>query len=121
MGRHPERSRSSGGVRDLGRIDTAARAAEVIWSGADKSIIEPIMPKVTSNGRVTIPIKVRSAIGLRPGDRVEFVERENGQLDVVAARRSVRDLKGMFKGRRSKPVSIRQMNTAIAERASRSR
>ena len=79
------------------------------------------MPKVTSNGRITIPIKVRSALGVQPGDRVEFVERENGQFSVVAATRSVRDLKGMFKGRRSKPVSIKEMNAAIAKQASRSR
>jgi antitoxin PrlF len=77
------------------------------------------MPKVTSNGRITIPIKVRSALGVQPGDRVEFVERENGQFSVVAATRSVRDLKGMFKKRGGKPVSIGQMNAAIVKRGSR--
>jgi AbrB family looped-hinge helix DNA binding protein len=76
---------------------------------------------VTSKGQITIPAKVRSALGLDAGDRVEFVELEKGQFAIVAATRSVRELKGLFRGRRRKPVSIEEMNAAIARHASRSR
>jgi len=76
---------------------------------------------VTSKGQITIPSRVRSALGLDAGDRVEFVEVEKGQFAMVAATRSVRELKGMFQGKRSKPVSIDEMNAAIAKRASGSR
>lgn len=34
--------------------------------------------KITSKGQVTIPKEVRGRLGLRPGDRVEFVEDANG-------------------------------------------
>jgi antitoxin PrlF len=82
-----------------------------------------IMPTatVTTKGQITIPVRVRSALGLDPGDRVEFVEVEKGRFLIVAATRSVRELKGLFRGKRSKPVSIEEMNAAIAKRASGSR
>jgi antitoxin PrlF len=75
---------------------------------------------VTSKGQITIPSQVRNALGLAVGDRVEFVEQGNGQFAIVAATRSVQELKGLFQGKRSKPVSIEEMNAAIAKRASRS-
>jgi AbrB family looped-hinge helix DNA binding protein len=76
---------------------------------------------VTSKGQITIPIQVRNALGLDAGDRIEFVEVGKGEFNIVAATRSVRELNGLFKGRRRKPVSIEEMNAAIARRASRSR
>lgn len=76
---------------------------------------------VTSKGQITIPAKVRSALGLDAGDRVEFVELEKGQFTMIAATRSVQELKGLFRHKRRKPVSIEEMNAAIARHASRSR
>jgi antitoxin PrlF len=76
---------------------------------------------VTSKGQITIPAQVRSALGVDAGDRIEFVEVDEGQFAIVAATRSVQELKGRFRGRRSKPVTIDEMNAAIARRASRSR
>lgn len=65
------------------------------------------MPRLTSRGRVTIPIKVRSALGIQPGDRIEFVEIETDQFVIVDAKRSLKEFKGIIKGKRSKPVSTR--------------
>lgn len=76
---------------------------------------------VTSKGQITIPVRVRTALGLDAGDRVEFVELEKGQFAIMAANRSVTELKGMFYDKRRKPVSIAEMNAAIARRASDSR
>jgi AbrB family looped-hinge helix DNA binding protein len=76
---------------------------------------------VTSKGQITIPSRVRAALGLEAGDRVEFVEQGKGEFAIVAATRSVKELKGLFRARRSKPVSVEEMNAAIARRASRSR
>ena len=76
---------------------------------------------LTSKGRITIPSRVRQALGLEHGDRVEFIEQAKGHFAIVAATRSVRELNGMFRRKRSKPVSIEEMNTAIARRASGSR
>ena len=72
---------------------------------------------VTSKGQITIPAQVRNALGLEAGDRVEFVEQDKGQFAIVAATRSVQELKGRFQGKRSKPVTIEEMNAAIAKRA----
>ena len=76
---------------------------------------------VTSKGQITIPSRVRHALGLETGDRVEFVEQEKGQFAIVAATRSIRELKGFLQRKRSKPVSVEEMNAAIARRASESR
>ena len=76
---------------------------------------------LTSKGQITIPVEVRDALGLDAGDRVEFIEVEKGKFAIVAATRSVQELKGLFQGKRSKPVSIEEMNAAIARRGSASR
>ncbi|MGA8270033.1 MAG: AbrB/MazE/SpoVT family DNA-binding domain-containing protein [Candidatus Sulfotelmatobacter sp.] len=76
---------------------------------------------LTSKGQITIPVRVRAALGVKAGDRLEFVELKKGQFAIVPATRSLKELKGMFQGRRSKPVSIEEMNSAIARRASDSR
>jgi hypothetical protein len=49
------------------------------------------------------------------------VEVNKGQFAIVAATCSARELKGLFRGKRNKPVSIEEMNAAIAKRASGSR
>ena len=74
-----------------------------------------------SKGQITIPSQVRRALGLEAGDRVEFIEHGRGQFAIVAATSSVQELKGLFQRKRTKPVSIEEMNRAIARRASGSR
>ena len=75
---------------------------------------------VTSKGQITIPIDVRQALNVDAGDRVEFVEIEAGRFEVVAATRSVRELRGMF-GKAAKRVTIEEMNQAIAARGASAR
>jgi AbrB family looped-hinge helix DNA binding protein len=76
---------------------------------------------VTSKGQITIPIQVRTALGIDAGDRIEFVEVGKGEFTIVAATRSVKELSGFLKRKGRKPVSIEEMNAAIAKGASRSR
>ena len=76
---------------------------------------------ITSKGQITIPVQVRTALGVDAGDRVEFVEVGKGEFNIVAATRSVKELNGMLYRKGRKPVSIEEMNAAIAEGASRSR
>lgn len=38
------------------------------------------MPSVTTKGQVTIPIGVRKKMGIKPGDKVEFEETEEGYV-----------------------------------------
>jgi antitoxin PrlF len=70
---------------------------------------------LTSKGQITIPAAVRAALGLEPGSRVEFVELESGQYLIVAATDEVQSLKGMLRKPQA-PVSVEQMNAAIAAR-----
>ena len=71
---------------------------------------------LTSKGQITIPADVRRALNVQAGDRVEFVQVEPGRFELVAATRSVRELKGLF-GKATRTLSIADMNRAIAERA----
>ena len=67
---------------------------------------------LTSKGQITIPVQVRTALGLDTGDRVEFVEMEDGKFALIVASKSVRDLKGLIR-KPAKAVSIEQMNQTI--------
>lgn len=68
---------------------------------------------ITSKGQITIPLKVRSELGLATGDRIDFVRMEDGHYAVVPASHSVRSLKGIVP-RPDKPVSLEDMEAAIA-------
>ena len=59
---------------------------------------------IISKGQITIPVRVRAALGVEAGDRLEFVELKKGQFAIVPATRSLKEIKGMFRDRRSKPV-----------------
>ena len=68
---------------------------------------------VTSKGQITIPVRVRETLGLKAGDRVDFVQTEPRRFEIIPATGSVRDLKGMLYKKGRKPVSIEKMNAAI--------
>lgn len=69
---------------------------------------------LTSKGQITIPIEFRRKLGLKPGDRVRFVEGENGELILKPKNRSIMDLHGAVKWT-GKPVTIEEMNETIAK------
>ena len=71
---------------------------------------------VTSKGQTTIPKEIRDYLDLHPGDRIEFMVRENTVV-LRAATRKVTDLKG-FLPKPKKAVSIEQMNATVRRRAS---
>ncbi len=70
---------------------------------------------VTSKGQISIPAEVRQKMGLASGDRVEFVELENGMYAMKAALDDVRSLKGLLR-KPAKPVTLEHMNAAIRAR-----
>jgi len=73
---------------------------------------------VTSKGQITIPAQVRASLGLDTGDRIEFVDLGQGKFAIMAATHSVKDLKGLIR-KPARPVSIEDMNQAIAEQGSK--
>lgn len=75
---------------------------------------------ITSKGQITIPAVVRSALGVTTGDRVEFVQVELGRFELLAATLPVSALKGIVK-KPSKPVTIEEMNEAIASNGAKAK
>lgn len=72
---------------------------------------------ITSKGQVTIPKAIRDALGVGPGDRVLFVRHDDGTVVVQPETVDVRTLKGRFKRFVTRPVSVEEMNEAVAEAA----
>ena len=72
---------------------------------------------MTSKGQITVPQAVRRALELHAGAKVDFVPTADG-FKVVPLRAGSSALKGRFAGRVSKPVSVEQMNEAIASAVS---
>ena len=70
---------------------------------------------LTSKGQTTIPKDVRERLRLQPGDRLEFVMKDNVVI-LRPATRKVTDLKG-FLPKPKRPLSIAEMNEAIRQRA----
>jgi len=62
---------------------------------------------LTSKGQTTIPKDVRDYLGLRPGDRIEFVLTEDKSVLLKPATRAVTDLKASCRSRRSRCRSRR--------------
>jgi antitoxin PrlF len=71
---------------------------------------------LTSKGQLTLPKDVRTAMGVGPGDRVDFVRMEDGNFAVLPATHSVKSLKGLIP-KPKKAVSLSDMDRAIARGA----
>lgn len=70
---------------------------------------------VTSKGQTTLPRDVRAALGLHPGDRVRYVILD-GEVRLLKAR-PVAGLAGVLKRPGDAPVTLEDMDDAIAEGA----
>jgi antitoxin PrlF len=70
------------------------------------------MSTVTSKGQITLPKVIRDRLGVRPGDRVVFLEREDGEIVVEAATVDLRELRGCLPTSRS-GVTVEDMNRAV--------
>ncbi len=55
-----------------------------------------MMSTVTAEGKITLPEQVRSRLGLRSGDKVDFVVREDGRVELIPVKISIRELKGII-------------------------
>ncbi len=70
---------------------------------------------LTSKGQTTIPLDIRSHLGLHSGDKLEFIIEQDGRVVVEALTHDVRELKGIL-SKPKKPITIDQMNAAIRQR-----
>ena len=69
---------------------------------------------LTSKGQITIPVEVLRKLGLKAGDRIGFIENENGEFVLKPKTGSIMALRGIVKWT-GKPVTIQEMNETIAK------
>jgi antitoxin PrlF len=74
------------------------------------------MPRstVTSKGQITIPKEIRDHLGLKRGDRLEFVKDRTGRISLRAINTDFRSLKGIIKSPYKRPITLKEMDEAIA-------
>jgi antitoxin PrlF len=68
---------------------------------------------LTSKGQATIPKAIREHLGLKPGGRIRFFIHPDGSV-VILPELPVSRLRGMLKSRKRRPVTIEEMDEAIA-------
>ena len=68
---------------------------------------------LTSKGQLTVPKVIRERLRLRPGDTLDFVIAESGDVYVRAGRVDARDLQGLLRKPGRRPVSLDAMDDAI--------
>lgn len=71
--------------------------------------------KITSKGQVTIPRAIREHLHVAEGDRIDFRVDEKGEVQVVSVTRPARELFGILHRLGRKPVSVEEMDEAVAE------
>ena len=70
---------------------------------------------VTSKGQTTIPRKIRKALRIQPGDKLEYVV--EGDHVTVRVHLGTRSLKGLLASKKGKGMSFTQIREAAAKAA----
>jgi len=73
------------------------------------------LARLSTKGRIVIPKAIRERLGVHPGDRVDFVVQDNGDVALRPVVVHVRELEGMLYRPGRRPVSVEEMNRAIRE------
>jgi AbrB family looped-hinge helix DNA binding protein len=76
---------------------------------------------ITTKGQCVVPKKIREYLRLNPGDKIDFVIQEDGEVYVRPVILDVRELKGQMKKPGRKPVSLKEIEKAVRKRAGKSR
>lgn len=71
---------------------------------------------LTSKGQTVIPKAIRNHLRLQPGDALDFVVQDNGDVLIRPATEDIRRLKGLLHRPGRLPVSVGEMNQAIRNR-----
>lgn len=70
--------------------------------------------KLTTKGQITLPKVVRERLHLHTGDRVDFRIDDDGRVELRRAGVRLEALRGILARRGGKPVSVEDMDEAIA-------
>jgi len=70
---------------------------------------------LTSKGQITIPKELRESMSIDAGDKIEFIVNEQNEVVIKPITKKAIDVFGQLnKYKKDKPVSIEEMNEAIA-------
>ena len=72
---------------------------------------------VTSKGQTTIPGRIRKALRIRPGDKLEYAV--EGDHAIIRVHPGTRSLKGVLASKKGKEMSFAQIREAAAKAARR--
>jgi antitoxin PrlF len=70
---------------------------------------------ITSKGQITLPKEVRDHLGVREGDRLDFIIASDGAVRVQPLFGSVRRLRGLLRRSGSPPATLKEIDESIAE------
>jgi AbrB family looped-hinge helix DNA binding protein len=74
---------------------------------------------ITSKGQVTIPKDIRDFLKIGPGDQIDFVIGDKGDIYISPRTYDFRSLKGMFYKKGRKAATLEEMDEAIQKGANR--
>ena len=69
---------------------------------------------ITTRGQTTVPRDVRNVLALRPGDKLRYLILEGGEVRLLR-RRPLSELAGMLARPGAAPVTLDQIDQAIAD------
>ena len=72
---------------------------------------------VTSKGQTTIPEKIRKALGIKPGDKLQY--EVEGERAVIRVHPGLGSLKGVLASNKGKGMSFAEIREAAAKSARR--
>jgi len=72
--------------------------------------------RITAQGQISVPAEVRRKLGVGPGSTLEW-EDDGGRIVVRrGGKYTSEDIhRALFKGRKPKPISVEEMDEAIAQ------
>ncbi len=57
------------------------------------------LAKISSNGQITVPVEIRRLLGLKSGDKILFLQKQNGEIVVSnASSQAIRKAQAAFSG-----------------------
>ena len=57
------------------------------------------LAKISANGQITVPVEIRRLLGLKPGDKILFFQRQDGEIVVSnASSKAIRKAQTAFSG-----------------------
>lgn len=84
-----------------------------------------MLTTMTSKGQVTLPKKIRDALGLAPGAKLDFTLEPDGTVRIRALQKSALSVAGILHRPGMKALTIEEMDAgiarAVAERDARSK